>query len=132
MTIAPECEWCEIGDIDRLGFVLRNISSSPVVVPVGVRIARVIFHYTGLPKFYIKGTTQTTAALDSISNSWRPSSLLPKSSASTNKFSIEKVIDKEYSVSPKDILESSEEEDSSEIPEDEEISEGDEARISLD
>lgn len=133
LTISSECGWGEIGDITRHTLVIRNTTDSPAVIPVGAKIARVFFHYTGLPKNYLKGITQTTADMDVISKEWNPSSLLP---SSTNKsFDIEKMIEKdqkEHSVSSMKDEEEPFDEEFSDTPTQSKSHKHDEKHVSLD
>ncbi len=112
LTLAGECSWGEIGEITRRPLVIRNTTSSPAVIPVGAHVARIVFYYTGLPKFYLKGETQSAKELDTIAGSWEPADLLPK--PSTKKFNIEKIIDPKHEETPRSTLvpSSSSEEDS--------------------
>lgn len=94
LTLVTDGCWANMGDISRQIMIIRNTSKSPVTIPVGAKIAKVTFHYTGLPKFYLMGKTQTTAELDTISQSWKPSEILPK--IPLKQFSIEKIISEEH------------------------------------
>lgn len=89
LTICGDCEWRDIGDINRCVLFIHNTSKSPAVIPVGAPIAQVIFHYTGLPKFYLKGETQSAENLHTLTRSWTPDNMLPK--IPTRKFSIGKI-----------------------------------------
>lgn len=98
MMLCNECSWLGIGDIDRKILIIRNLSKSPAVIPVGAKIAQVIFHYTGLPKFYLKGEIQSTENLESIVKEWTPARMLPK--PPSKKFSIDKMQDPNLVIKP--------------------------------
>lgn len=91
LTILNECSWLGVGDIGRKTLIIRNTSKSPAVIPVGAKIAQVIFHYTGLPKFFLKGELQSAENLETIVKEWNPTGMLPK--PPTKKFSIDKLQD---------------------------------------
>jgi len=88
LTICGDCEWRDIGDISRCVLFIHNTSKSPAVIPVGAPIGHVIFHYTGLPKFYLKGETQSAENLHALTRAWTPDDMLPK--IPIHKFSIGK------------------------------------------
>lgn len=98
LMLCNECSWFGVGDIDRKTLVIRNLSKSPAVIPVGAKVARVIFHYTGLPKFYLKGEIQSTENLENIVKDWSPVRMLPKPPA--KQFSIDKMQNPDFITKP--------------------------------
>lgn len=89
LTLLNECGWVGMGDIDRKTLIIRNTSKTPTVIPVGAKVAEVVFHYTGLPKFFLKGELQSAEDLENIVKNWNPSLMLPQTPA--RQFSIDKL-----------------------------------------
>jgi len=98
LTITGDCGWRDIGHINRRVLVIHNTSKTPVIIPVGARIGHIIFFYTGVPKFYLKGETQTTENMQNMVRTWEPSQMLPK--INDKKYSIERVLKPEYEMQP--------------------------------
>jgi dCTP deaminase len=85
------CKCAGAGDpgyVNRWTYELTNFNSVPLIIPVGERIAQVIFHKTGpvLEGQYgaetgnYKSNYQTGATLEELKASWRPEDMLPKPS----------------------------------------------------
>lgn len=89
LTVCGDCGWRDIGNINRCVLFIQNTSKSPAVIPVGAPVAQIIFHYTGLPKLYLKGETQSAENLHELTKSWSPNDMLPK--IPTRQFSIDKI-----------------------------------------
>ncbi len=75
--------WGDIGYVNRWTMEITNFSSSPVVLPVGMRIAQIIFHQTdpiAETENYsqLTGKYQTNQSLDELIANWSPDQMLPK------------------------------------------------------
>jgi dCTP deaminase len=74
--------WGDIGYVNRWTMEITNFSSVTIPLPVGLRIAQIIFHQTSkvddLDKYATKGKYQTTDNLASLKKKWQPEDMLPK------------------------------------------------------
>ncbi len=61
---------------------ITNFSSSIIPLPVGLRIAQIIFHSTEKIKdkdqYFQKGKYQSEVDLKDLTKKWKPSDMLPK------------------------------------------------------
>ncbi len=73
--------WGDIGYINRWTMEITNFSSAALCLPVGLRIAQMIFHAVGPIKddyLYSKqGKYQKDLDLAALKKSWKPSDMLP-------------------------------------------------------
>lgn len=132
LTILNECTWLGMGNIDRKTLVIRNNSKSPTVVPVGAKIAQVVFHYTGLPKFFLKGDLQSAENLETVVKNWNPSLMLPK--PPSKQFSLDKLQNPDLIEKPTEDYDPEEADEPYKSESEEELddSEEDERSVSLD
>lgn len=84
IVVCMDAGWGDPGYINRWTMEIKNHNEQHVVVPVGIRIAQLVFHHTGeVDGEYsqMSGKYQTTKAndLDAIKANWKPSDMLPKS-----------------------------------------------------
>ena len=107
LTICGDCGWRDIGHINRRVLVIRNTTKTPMIIPVGARIGQIIFFYTGVPKFYLKGETQTAENMQTMVRTWDPSQMLPK--ITDRKYNIERILKPEYEMQPASDSESEDE-----------------------
>jgi dCTP deaminase len=75
--------WGDIGYVNRWTMEISNFSSSPIVLPVGMRIAQIIFHQTDPIESNdeytsLTGKYQTSKSLDELMVNWSPDQMLPK------------------------------------------------------
>jgi len=74
--------WGDIGYINRWTMEITNFSSSTIPLPVGLRIAQIIFHevvHVDLKDEYsIKGKYQTSFDVKALKKEWKPYDMLPK------------------------------------------------------
>lgn len=98
LNICGDCGWRDVGHINRRVLVIQNTTKTPMIIPVGARIGHIIFFYTGVPKFYLKGETQTTENMHNMVRTWEPSLMLPK--ITDRKYNIERILKPEYEIQP--------------------------------
>lgn len=75
--------WGDIGYVNRWTMEITNFSNVIIPLPVGVRIAQIIFHETvtvpDIDKYSDKGGKyQTSNDLKSLIKNWKPEDMLPK------------------------------------------------------
>lgn len=74
--------WGDIGYVNRWTMEITNFSNVIIPLPVGVRIAQIIFHETvkvpEMDKYAKKGKYQTSDNIEELKKNWRPEDMLPK------------------------------------------------------
>lgn len=72
--------WGDIGYINRWTMEITNHTHTKVILPVGMRVAQIIFHPTGQPShsYSANGKYQTHDDLDELMRTWTPQMMLPK------------------------------------------------------
>ncbi len=74
--------WGDIGYINRWTMEITNFSSSIIPIPVGMRVAQIIFHEAEpveeADKYYKKGKYQTAGDLKELKKLWKPELMIPK------------------------------------------------------
>lgn len=74
--------WGDIGYVNRWTMEITNFSNVIIPLPVGIRIAQIIFHETvavGSTDVYgSKGKYQTSDSLSQIKKNWKPEDMLPR------------------------------------------------------
>lgn len=74
--------WGDIDYVNRWTMEITNFSSVIIPLPVGVRIAQIIFHETvkvpEMDKYSKKGKYQTSEKISDLKKSWKPEDMLPK------------------------------------------------------
>ena len=74
--------WGDIGYVNRWTMEITNFSSSVIPLPVGLRIAQIIFHTTEKIKdkdqYFKTGKYQSEIDLVDLVKKWKPSDMLPK------------------------------------------------------
>lgn len=74
--------WGDIGYVNRWTMEITNFSNTLVPLPVGLRVAQIIFHTTDAVKsedlYSKKGKYQTELEIETIKKSWKPEDMLPK------------------------------------------------------
>lgn len=74
--------WGDIGYVNRWTMEITNFSNVVIPLPVGIRIAQIIFHETvsvlDIDKYGVKGKYQTSDNISSIVKNWKPEDMLPK------------------------------------------------------
>jgi len=74
--------WGDIGYINRWTMEITNFSSSVIPLPVGLRIAQIIFHSTGKiegnDQYFKEGKYQESSELQNLKKKWKPADMLPK------------------------------------------------------
>lgn len=84
VVVCMDAGWGDPGYINRWTMEIKNHNEQHVVVPVGIRIAQIVFHHTGIVEgeySQLSGKYQTTLSNDlaTIKANWKPSDMLPKS-----------------------------------------------------
>jgi len=74
--------WGDVGYVNRWTMEITNFSSSVIPLPVGLRIAQIIFHSTSPvdsdDQYFKKGKYQDEFDLKFIKKKWKPSDMLPR------------------------------------------------------
>lgn len=72
--------WGDVGYVNRWTMEITNHTEVPVILPVGMRVAQIIFLYTSTPSrnYSSKGKYQTSDNIEQIIKSWTPEAMLPK------------------------------------------------------
>lgn len=74
--------WGDIGYVNRWTMEITNFSNVIIPLPVGLRIAQIIFHETArvpeMDKYAKKGKYQTSDDIDVLKKNWKPEDMLPK------------------------------------------------------
>lgn len=83
VVVCMDAGWGDPGYINRWTMEIKNHNEQYVVLPVGIRVAQIVFHHTGeVNGEYSKlsGKYQTTSAddLELIKANWKPADMLPK------------------------------------------------------
>lgn len=83
IVVCMDAGWGDPGYINRWTMEIKNHNEQYVVLPVGIRVAQIVFHRTGdVDGEYAKlsGKYQTNGShdLDIIKAAWTPSAMLPK------------------------------------------------------
>jgi len=82
ISVCKDAGWGDIGYINRWTMEITNFSSAIIPLPVGLRVAQIIFHETQpISKedlYSKKGKYQTQKSLKANIKNWKPESMLPK------------------------------------------------------
>ena len=84
IVVCMDAGWGDPGYINRWTMEIKNHNEQYVVLPVGIRVAQIVFHHTGdVDGEYsqLSGKYQTTSSHDlkTVKANWEPSDMLPKS-----------------------------------------------------
>lgn len=86
VAVCFDAGWIDPGYINRITLEIYNLNQhESVVLPVGERIAQIIFHHTGeVEGSYedgrggVSGKYQTSSNLDELIRNWHPEQMLPR------------------------------------------------------
>ena len=83
VVVCMDAGWGDAGYADRWTMEIKNMNEQHVVLPVGIRIAQIVFHKTGLitgEYSQLTGKYQTTRFHDheTTKKNWKPENMLPK------------------------------------------------------
>lgn len=70
--------WGDVGYINRWTMEITNNSDYYIPLVVGMRIAQIVFMYTGEVETPYQSKYQTTDDLEQLKKDWQPSDMLPK------------------------------------------------------
>jgi len=74
--------WGDIGYVNRWTMEITNFSNVIIPLPVGLRIAQIIFHEVAkipeMDKYAKKGKYQTSDNISDLKKNWKPEDMLPK------------------------------------------------------
>lgn len=70
--------WGDIGFINRYTMEITNFSSSHIILPVGKRVAQIVFLYTGITNRPYRSKYQYTDDINELREKWMPSMMLPR------------------------------------------------------
>ncbi|HIA91736.1 TPA: dCTP deaminase [Candidatus Saccharibacteria bacterium] len=87
LAVCFDAGWIDPGYINRVTMEIYNLNQhESIVLPVGERIAQIVFHHTGpvegnygLGRGGISGKYQSGTELEDIVQRWHPEQMLPKS-----------------------------------------------------
>lgn len=78
VTVCKCAGWGDIGYVNRWTMEISNTSSSTIVLPVGAKVAQIVFLYSSTPEKIYRGKYQDTSDMERLVSDWNPSSMLPK------------------------------------------------------
>lgn len=74
--------WGDIGYVNRWTMEITNFSNSVIALPVGLRIAQIIFHETmavaDIDQYQKQGKYQKDTDIAALKKKWKPEDMLPK------------------------------------------------------
>lgn len=82
IVVCKDAGWGDPGFFDRWTMEIQNDNDEYVPLPVGMRIAQIVFYHTGpVMNDYtiLSGNYQTSSDLEEVIANWRPENMLPKS-----------------------------------------------------
>lgn len=84
IVVCMDAGWGDTGYIGRWTMEIKNHNEQFVVIPIGIRIAQIVFHHTGIVQgeyASMTGKYQLGSGddLDAIKAAWHPSQMKPKS-----------------------------------------------------
>lgn len=82
IVVCKDAGWGDPGYFDRWTMEIQNDNDEYVPLPVGMRIAQIVFYHTGVvERDYTKttGNYQQHSELKDLIENWRPENMLPKS-----------------------------------------------------
>ncbi len=78
VTVCRDAGWGDIGYINRWCLQITNNNTDiDIVLPVGARIAQIVFLYSSVPLSAYAGQYQAASEIDTIVATWTPASMLP-------------------------------------------------------
>lgn len=80
ITVCRDAGWGDIGYVNRWTLEVTNYCNIPVILPVGYRIAQLVFFYTGKTENPYLGKYQSDDNMEQLIKNWKPESMLPKAS----------------------------------------------------
>jgi dCTP deaminase len=78
VTVCRDAGWGDIGYINRWTMEITNAGHSPVVLPVGARVAQIVFFYAGPTTNPYQGKYQNSDCLTQLVENWSPTGMLPR------------------------------------------------------
>ncbi|MFC1626035.1 deoxycytidine triphosphate deaminase [Patescibacteria group bacterium] len=82
IAVCKDAGWGDIGYVNRWTMEITNFSNVVIPLPVGARVAQIIFHETTkvpkLDKYARKGKYQTSDSISEIKKNWKPEDMLPR------------------------------------------------------
>lgn len=81
ISVCKDAGWGDVGFISRWAMEISNFSQSTIPLVVGMRIAQIVFFYTGkvMTTYHKRGAYQPECeTTDEILRKWEPSHILPK------------------------------------------------------
>jgi dCTP deaminase len=83
IVVCMDAGWGDPGYVNRWTMEIKNMNEQLVVVPIGIRIAQIVFHHTGIVDgeySSLSGKYQTDLSddLDAVVRKWHPENMLPK------------------------------------------------------
>jgi Deoxycytidine deaminase len=70
--------WGDIGYVNRWTMEITSVASCPIVLPIGERVAQIIFLRSSVPYKTYLGKYQTCSDVEFIMENWKPEDMLPK------------------------------------------------------
>jgi len=70
--------WGDISYFNRWTMEITNSSDATIVLPVGSRVAQIIFLYSDYPEKIYKGKYQDSTDIEALISKWSPEMMLPK------------------------------------------------------
>jgi len=81
IVVCKDAGWGDPGYVGRWTMEVQNDNDEPVPLPVGERIAQIVFHHTGPVehKYGFGGKYQEGEDLETLIKNWGPETMLPRS-----------------------------------------------------
>lgn len=78
LSVCKCAGWGDVNYVNRWTMEITNHSDINIILPVGKKIAQIVFFYTGSTSKPYTGKYQSSSNLDHLIHSWTPSMMLPK------------------------------------------------------
>lgn len=78
IKVCDDAGWGDPGFINRWTFEMRNDNDEAVIIPVGERMAQIVFFSTGPVDNPYSGKYQDSDDLEKLISEWRPQDMLPR------------------------------------------------------
>lgn len=79
ITVCRDAGWGDIDYINRWTMeITNNTQDTTIILPVGVRVAQIVFFYSSPPITGYQGKYQTSKDIDTIIRTWSPECMLPR------------------------------------------------------
>jgi deoxycytidine triphosphate deaminase len=78
MKVCDDAGWGDPGYINRWTWEMRNDNDEAIIIPIGERMAQLVFFHTGAVENPYAGKYQGASEIDDVIDSWSPKGMLPR------------------------------------------------------